>query len=82
MMSDILPSVLKVFRHVDFFCDTYQRTKNTNYLSVIKSIQVVNTAALTVGDTRRKLIAIRLGANSQADSEETITKHYPELEEG
>ena len=36
----------------------------------------------TVGDEPRKLIAIRLGANSQADSEETITKPYPELEEG
>jgi hypothetical protein len=56
-----LPSVLKVFRHVDFFCDTYQRTKNSNYLSVIKSIQVVNISA-----SNRGLIAIRLDANSQA----------------
>ena len=65
-MSDILSSVFKVFRHVFSTQISVRDLKNSNYLIVIKSIQLMNVSAPTVGNEPRKLIAIRLDAKSRA----------------
>jgi hypothetical protein len=49
--------------------------KNFNYLIVIKSIQLVNVSAPTVGEEPRKLIAICVDGKSRVDCEDMITEH-------
>ena len=73
-MSDILSSVFKVLRHVFATQISVRNLKNSNYLIVIKSIQVVKSAP-AVGALPSKLLAIRLDAKSQVDSEDTITRN-------
>jgi len=65
--------VFKVLRHVFATQISVRNLKNSNYLIVIKSIQVVKSAP-AVGALPSKLLAIRLDAKSQVDSEDTITQ--------
>jgi len=49
MMSDNLSSVFKVFRHVFATQISVRNLENSNYLIVIKSIQLVSVSASTMG---------------------------------